>query len=515
MALNTILYPLDPTGRAPSNRISDEEHVIGVNRYRAFALRGGPFFVNDLLVVKDLETNNQLVMGRDYTPLYNIPSAIKVAQGKKICGVILIHNPKVSTRISVSYQVLGAQFTSMNDVIAKALEDLELDNRNTYWRHILEKPSLFQAAPHDHDVGDIFGFEYHIAVLNDLVEAVRTGSSKVVDELLEKLKSDIATVTRLVNDHKSDTSNPHRVTPGQINVYDKTEINKKLADIQRQFEGLEPRFKDALDKIKANLERINTNTNNLIAHGRRVTNIETRFNSYNTVIAELNTSIDEINQNIRTLKSRVDAVESTVNTHSGQISALAQKDAELKRLIDALTGRVTAAESLNTSQSTLITQLQERDRQLQSAINTLTNTNNTQNSQIQSIIGVNNTQNSQIQTLQNKVRSLEGKDTDIQVVTGSGSLQLTGGKRYVIFAYGRTGDRGNSTMGSVVFRDSSNNTIGSTGSFWVNWPDGNVPQTGFAHITAPANGQVRGFMDWGGHNGGSSAAVSMLAFRVN
>lgn len=220
MAINTILYPVDTTGTAASNRVIEEPHVIGVGRYRAFALNGGPFFVNDQLIVVDADTNQRLIRGRDFSTLYDIPQISKAVNGKRVCGVIIIHNKNVSTNIVVSYNVVGGPYTSMVYVIKKAIDDLDLDNRDVFWRRVLEKPDLFQAAPHDHDVGDIFGFEYHITAIDALREAVSNGNSKVTDAILDKLDTDINTVKTLINNHRLDKGNPHQVNPHQINCYD-------------------------------------------------------------------------------------------------------------------------------------------------------------------------------------------------------------------------------------------------------------------------------------------------------
>lgn len=520
MAINTILYPVDTTGTAASNRVIEEPHVIGIDRYRAFALNGGPFFVNDQLIVTDANTNQRLIMGRDFTPLYDIPELTKIAHGKRICGVIMVHNKNVGTNIKVSYNLLGGPYTSMVYVIKKAIEDLELDNRNVYWRRVLEKPDLFQAGPHDHDVGDVFGFEYHIAAIDALREAVNNGNTKVTDTILDKLDSDINTVKRLINDHKLNKSNPHQVTPHQINCYDKTEINNKLAAIQKQFEDLEPRFTDILKKIKTNADSINATNTNVVRLGERVSDVERRFGNYNNVVAELNSKIDEINENLDLLKARVDQHDVDINNLSGQINALIATDARHDAELTQIRNSINSIVAVNNAQQAEIDALKRRDDDLQRQINNLVTKNNQQDSSINSVIGVNNSQNGTLNSLQQQIDALKRTGANIEVRTGNDRITgLTAGKRYVVIISGVTGDRGvgGAWLGGTVITDSGGNVIASTNGLTVNWPDGNAPQSGAMYVTAPSNGEIRGRMDWNTqmtHTGACKPSISMLAFKV-
>ena len=74
MALKKILYPLDRTGVAGTNRIAGELHTTGVDRYRAFTLGFAPFFA-DSVVIKEVGKSTPLQRGKDkdYELVYFYP----------------------------------------------------------------------------------------------------------------------------------------------------------------------------------------------------------------------------------------------------------------------------------------------------------------------------------------------------------------------------------------------------------------------------------------------------------
>ncbi|WP_305910566.1 hypothetical protein Q9L42_020640 (plasmid) [Methylomarinum sp. Ch1-1] len=91
---------------------------------------------------------------------------------------------------------------------------------------------------------------------------------------------------------------------------------------------------------------------------------------------------------------------------------------------------------------------------------------------------------------------------NVGVTISSGSYYINNlipGRRYLVSVYGLTANRGKSgaTLRPVQIKDSWGRVIGATGSAYINWHDGNAPQSANLIIRAPSNGVVYGYTDIG------------------
>ncbi len=101
--------------------------------------------------------------------------------------------------------------------------------------------------------------------------------------------------------------------------------------------------------------------------------------------------------------------------------------------------------------------------------------------------------------------------SDMYTRTGSSAISgLRSGKRYLVSVYGITENRGekNATLNGIKILNSSNVVLASTPDIYINWMDGNTPQSATLVITAPSNGYIRATTDNG-------AALYMSAVQLN
>lgn len=325
MAINKIVYPIDLTGNAQSNRIQSEPHVIGQDRYRAFALNYGPFFAESVVVV-DAANGRRLTRQVDYEILYTIPELVKATRGKEVAGVVIITNRNVSTNVTVTYNIVGGHFASNVYVIQKAIDDLNLDNRNVYWMNIIEKPELFQPAPHDHDFGDVYGLEFIITMLGMLNDSIVVGNSQVTDSIRDALDDAIKALTKKINDHAALRNNPHNVTASQVNCFDKEEINALIATINEALNEVDKDLASIARDISNIVSDIDSINQSLVAMGESINDVLQTFNNINLTIANFNDRLDGFEQDITQIKQ--------------QITLLIQRDEELNQLIIDTNSRV-------------------------------------------------------------------------------------------------------------------------------------------------------------------------------
>lgn len=223
MATNTVFkYPLDITGTDPNNRVSDEEHTLPNRPVRALAPNYGLFYV-DGLIITDLATNQPLAANQyRCVELQELPTA---RYAKAICAVILIEDTTVSNSVSIEYQALGGEYSSNTTALIEMINNLNLENRPVSWPNILDRPEEFDPAPHFHDAGDIYGFEYLVHSINRLRQAILIGDEAAHDELRRYIdaivgesQDEIDQLRQDLDAHTQNLNNPHQTTKAQVNL---------------------------------------------------------------------------------------------------------------------------------------------------------------------------------------------------------------------------------------------------------------------------------------------------------
>jgi len=97
---------------------------------------------------------------------------------------------------------------------------------------------------------------------------------------------------------------------------------------------------------------------------------------------------------------------------------------------------------------------------------------------------------------------------DRRNIAGYEVAGMRGGSQYLVLIYGiarNAGGSGKTLYGARVTSCSGVHLAGVSNK-WVNWPDGNPPQSAGVLITAPGSGCIRGYTDapGKGHNGRAS-----------
>lgn len=222
MTVTQYRYNLDPTGLSPNNLVVDEEHQLSNRTVRCVAPTYGGFFAQGV-IVKDAVTGLALVKGRDYYfgELFEFPTG---RYGKEIFGVIVITKTTV-TRVKITYQALGGDYSYSMDAVVAMIENLNLGERPVEWGNIVGRPPLFDPASHFHDAGDIYGFEYVVHSIERLRAAVLLGDTASHDEIYsyidswgEDLRTDIDALQLQFAAHRDNKSNPHEVTKAQVGL---------------------------------------------------------------------------------------------------------------------------------------------------------------------------------------------------------------------------------------------------------------------------------------------------------
>lgn len=215
-------YELDKTGVDPNNLVVDELHDLPNLAIRCVAPTYGGFFTESV-VVKDYITGTELIHGVDYKfgEILDIPSA---QCAKEICSYIAIFNASL-TKITITYQALGGNYSYSMDSVIEMLNSLDLGNRPVEWGLIVGRPIEFPPESHIHPSSDIYGMEYVVNSLERVRQAILMGDVASHDEIYayidksgDELKDIISGVLSELRAHTASNSNPHNVTKAQVGL---------------------------------------------------------------------------------------------------------------------------------------------------------------------------------------------------------------------------------------------------------------------------------------------------------
>ncbi|ELT4197137.1 tail fiber domain-containing protein [Escherichia coli] len=234
----TLKYPEDWTGTLASNHIVGEEHTVPRTENKCYALDGGPFFTESLVITEKL-TGKTLVRGVDYKPIFLYQDATLYA-GKEICAAIAIINDDIEGTLVNDYRIIGGVYVSLIDALYQAIEELKLDDRPINWDDIKNKPELYPPEPHIHHVSAIYGTEHLCLAIYSLKAAILIGDAAsdnrlwaAIDQLRKDMQAADKDLTDLHYAHANRTDNPHEVTKAQVglgNVQNYPTANKAEAE---------------------------------------------------------------------------------------------------------------------------------------------------------------------------------------------------------------------------------------------------------------------------------------------
>ncbi|MDH2154243.1 tail fiber domain-containing protein [Stenotrophomonas sp. GD03657] len=221
-AVLPIKYPLDLSGVSPLNRVAGEPHVLGTSNRRSVIPSYGPFYTRGL-VVRNKVTGQVLEKVTQYKAIQMMPKPTK-ASGQTVCAALVIEDLTV-TEVEIDYQVVGGEYSTSIEAIENMIASLAVDNRPVKWGQIIGKPNAFVPTSHLHDVGDIYGFEYIVASLYSIRDAILVGDQASHQELIDMftrmvgdVDAELDALRQLFNTHVADKENPHDVNATQVGL---------------------------------------------------------------------------------------------------------------------------------------------------------------------------------------------------------------------------------------------------------------------------------------------------------
>lgn len=211
-----LKYPFDKTGTNPNNLVMRELHTLPSGGNRAIVPWHGPFYATSVEIL-DTQTGKGLQPGLQFQAVEMYQEATQKT-GKEICAALVITDPTVSDEVELKYQVVGGEFSYSTDGLLQMLENANLDERPVKWGDIISKPTAFTPAPHLHDIGDTFGWEYIIEALEQVRYAIRTGDDAAHEALRDYIDHVQEEMEDALQAHMDDKDNPHQTTKAQVGL---------------------------------------------------------------------------------------------------------------------------------------------------------------------------------------------------------------------------------------------------------------------------------------------------------
>lgn len=189
-------YELDYTGTRTDNLVIGEPHAPENYDIRSIAPTYGPYF-SESLKVYNSATGELLFRNISYQCV-DVVGIAAAKSGKEICTIILLTDKSIRS-VNINYQTLGGPYERRYEAIRILMENLNLNKDLVTWRDIVDKPSKFNPTLHLHEIADVVGFEYMIAALEQIKNAITLGDDNQHMEIFNQINNTKNIIDRIQN----------------------------------------------------------------------------------------------------------------------------------------------------------------------------------------------------------------------------------------------------------------------------------------------------------------------------
>lgn len=207
------LYPFDPTGRSPDNKIQDESITVippaEIKDYSYVIPRAAPFYA-DTMVIRDGKGPGarRLIENVDYWCVIDFLSASHSLQRRVSVGVALL-DARYSGTLYATYQAVGGNYSLADYSILEELIRARYIVKHVSYEQIINLPEGFAPEWHRHLVADMVGMDDVVKSMNGIISA------------LQDKEGSLGQNTASLNDHleNADAHSPHNVGLGNLRNY--------------------------------------------------------------------------------------------------------------------------------------------------------------------------------------------------------------------------------------------------------------------------------------------------------
>lgn len=197
-----MAYNLDLSGASPLNKVTSTITRKSITDKWFFVIPGGVFYTKDLVVVNTF-SGAELKPLTQYRALHLNKDAT-MASGLETATVILVTDDTVS-EVRITRQVVGGVYETIGTDIDQIVSEKDLNDLTaSAWGQIIGKPTQYPFDPHMHYDEQVYGLEHVIYLLDEIVEAIRTGDKNMFGMFTQYIDRQSAALKSSV-DQKLDT----------------------------------------------------------------------------------------------------------------------------------------------------------------------------------------------------------------------------------------------------------------------------------------------------------------------
>ncbi len=223
-----IFLPVDLTGLAPGNLITNELHQSGSPNKAIIRPDFGDFFTNGFQLY-GVGVSGALTLLRhinDYIFGHLNEDATQAA-GAPVYQVVLVKNTQFFTTFSISYHAFGGQVNNINNTSLYTAYLQASGGMITPFENLTDLPSTFPPEHHTHDIADVYGMEYIVSLLSNMADTMFKDRfyrlkyaelhNKLIEYSVERQASDMQ-LPNAIRQHIDGTGFPHPTSKASVGL---------------------------------------------------------------------------------------------------------------------------------------------------------------------------------------------------------------------------------------------------------------------------------------------------------
>ena len=321
-------YPLDLTGTAPTNLVSNEQQVITeINgKFSQIIVPDyAPFYLDNLKLIHISEDSTETILNIDTDFFVGYPyQDLARETGKLTFGTLVVVNKNAKGRFKLSYQTIGDKWAADAQFVKNKLLELAYNPRIAYWDQLTNVQDKFPPQDHNHDITESDKWPALMAAIDRVTQAIAdreyTESSiyptviTFIESLLPPLLTKAAVGLPDVENYPTATQDDidnlvsadkyvllsqlltiiQRTVDGTVST-DISALTQRINQIADELVRIEALIATGDDAVRAEVQAIENNvTNTLTNFNTRITDIEFSFSITDGRLNDLNTRLEHI-----------------------------------------------------------------------------------------------------------------------------------------------------------------------------------------------------------------------------
>ena len=274
-------YPLDLTGTAATNLVSNEQQVITeINgKFSQIIVPDyAPFYLDNLKLIHISEDSTETILNIDTDFFVGYPyQDLARETGKLTFGTLVVVNKNAKGRFKLSYQTIGDKWAADAQFVKNKLLELAYNPRIAYWDQLTNVQDKFPPQDHDHDITESDKWPALMAAIDRVTQAIAdreyTESSiypTVITFIESLLLPQLLTIIQ-------------RTVDGTVST-DISALTQRIDQVADELVRIEALIATGDDAVRAEVQAIENNVTNTLS------NFNTRLNDLNARVENVETA---------------------------------------------------------------------------------------------------------------------------------------------------------------------------------------------------------------------------------